>query len=466
MRKGSRMAAASVIGIAMVVQSVGASAQLDVSAPSDPSDWAAVDVPGLADLAAPADVATAADGSAVLAGFSLGDSAAALAWYSPDGDTWSPVELPDSRGSFVLSVVGGPAGFVAVGRDEDAGRIWHSPTGETWTDVSDGLAPRGSVFDVDATPSGYTAVGHVGKGRGRRARSEPTAWSSADGVTWTASPIADRNATTVELAVTDDGRSVAALFEPGRERRRRGRVVETLPPSLTIATSSDGVTWQVADGKPLVPDVGALEVWSVSDAAGRFLFRADARPDAAPGTPDGFLASDDGSAWTSVPSLVGIGGSVAPLGDGVVAVGTGTVHLSDDGATWRSAHEAALEGSWLTSVAALADGRVLASGLTSFPDGGAVLYRGTPVVETAAPSSDCLDPDIHARLTGDPESLADLPGPERERAAAAIAALQPSDAAAAGTLAGVARSLRQGESLDPTSLLGIRSGEVLVPACP
>jgi hypothetical protein len=461
MRTRSRKSAWSAIVIAFVMLAEATS----VAAQPEPSDWVALEVPGLSDLAAPGKVASDGTGSAVLVGFSLGEPPRALAWSSPDGETWSAAELPGSTNSFALSVAGGPAGYVAVGRGEEDGRIWHSPTGETWSEVEGLEAPGGAIFDVDATANGYTAVGHVQRGRGRRARSEPTAWTSSDGLMWTPVRIADRDATAVDVATLEDGRSAALLFEPERTRRRRGRVVQTAPPSLRIATSSDGASWQVTEGPSLVADLGQIESWSLDGAGGRFLLRVDARPEAGPGALDGYLASDDGMTWASIPDLVGIDGSVAALDDGAVAVGGGTVHRSEDGTTWRSTYEEALDGHWLGSVAALADGQVLATGLTRFPDGEAVLFRGTPAVEAVAQSADCLDPAIHAMLTGDPESLTTLPAAEREQAAAAIAALRLTDEAAGRTLAGLVRDLRQGEAFDPMSLMGIVSGQTEIPAC-
>jgi hypothetical protein len=76
------------------------------------------------------------------------------------------------------------------------------------------------------------------------------------------------------------------------------------------------------------------------------------------------LTSIDASAWTVVPELSGLAHVVGPLGDMAVALGDGVVLSSADGMEWTRTRQPALAGAGFTATVELADGRILATGLT------------------------------------------------------------------------------------------------------
>jgi len=108
----------------------------------------------------------------------------AAAWHSPDGLTWErgSVERPGKKGleAGLRSVVDGPAGVLAlgifIGQDYAGHRMWRSTDGETWTPVD---VPDVEFVDVLVdVPGGYWLLGHDGGGN------ENAFWRSADGLTW------------------------------------------------------------------------------------------------------------------------------------------------------------------------------------------------------------------------------------------------------------------------------------------
>jgi hypothetical protein len=455
-----------VAGAALLVAlSVSMLAAPATQAQDDEQGWAEVpDVDGLARLDGGASLAADEGGSTVLVGFEGGDSQSALAWFSPDGTAWEQAEMPGAKRSGALATAAGPGGFVAVGGGKDGGRIWHSPDGRTWSDVGGGLVPSGVVYDVTATPDGYVAVGFVNEGKGKKARSVPTAWTSADGVTWGASQIADVPGASYDVTAGADGALVATLYQPERRGPKTGRTFDIMPPSLEFVTSTDGTAWR-SSGDLFVENFSDLRSWDLADTGGRFYFWADAAPGALSTTPDGFHVSEDGATWEPVSGLQGIDGVLGPLAGGAVAIGNGPVLVADDGTAWRSSYVEALAGARPSSVTSLPDGRVLAVGAAGKPGEGSSLYLGTPSLDGPLPSTECLDPAVHSRLLGDGMGLFDLPAPEREQVAATIAAVELTDESTRLTRDRLVAGLRSGGAGDSSSFMRIQSGEVTFPIC-
>jgi hypothetical protein len=133
-------------------------------------------------------------------------------WFSPDGETWTSVDggaggpLDGTGEESVRDIAAVGAGFVAVGSrtidNEQDGLAWFSPDGETWEPLDTpnlGGPRRQDVLTVAATDAGVVAGGYSSDGDGL---GQPVVWHSADGRTW--------DAPTAPLPLRDEGRSAAS----------------------------------------------------------------------------------------------------------------------------------------------------------------------------------------------------------------------------------------------------------------
>lgn len=169
----------------------------------------------------------------------------ALAWGSDDGVRWSPLKGKTPNVSSAKAVVTTDTGFLVVGdvglsapllRQSDGTRLRALDT------PKDGL-PTGGLYDLARTPTGLVAAGTDADGKA-------VIWLSADeGMTWSGSPLPDA-LYVAQVAVTDDG-TIVALGNQGTD------------PSVRVPTawsSSDGVTWTATAfpleaGSHSVPDL-------------------------------------------------------------------------------------------------------------------------------------------------------------------------------------------------------------------
>jgi hypothetical protein len=116
-------------------------------------------------------------------------------WTSPDGLTWSRVQLPaDFASASVYTVDAGSTGYVATGTLKDGATqaVWLSGDGRSWRRSSLPTA-FGKVVVDGATDfsAGYVVSGAVlgGEGCGGAALLTPSLWWSADGKSWTRSKL-------------------------------------------------------------------------------------------------------------------------------------------------------------------------------------------------------------------------------------------------------------------------------------
>lgn len=164
--------------------------------------WTSADGAAWTAAAGGADDATFADGRiaalaaepggivAVGSTGALGAPTGGAAWFSADGVAWQRATAPDLAAGTLHAVAAAPdGGFVAVGSrlDATAALAWTSADGRTWTaaPAQASLTYHGLriVMDgVTAGPAGYVAVGHFLFGT---QYGQGTAWTSADGRTWT-----------------------------------------------------------------------------------------------------------------------------------------------------------------------------------------------------------------------------------------------------------------------------------------
>ena len=113
----------------------------------------------------------------------------AAAWVSTDG-TWRRAEVASPDG-VMRAVTSTADGFVAVGyaTTDDGARVWRSADGTTWSPVDDqaSLDNHSSpirMLSVAADERGLVAGGW----RADAANGSSAAWTSPDGVHWTAAP--------------------------------------------------------------------------------------------------------------------------------------------------------------------------------------------------------------------------------------------------------------------------------------
>ena len=84
-----------------------------------------------------------------------------MAWRSADGRTWEVIKLGPTGGAF--DVVGGAAGFVAVGSAgswfDPVAQAWVSRDGQVWEATEIPASEDVSIHTVIAWGGGYLALG-------------------------------------------------------------------------------------------------------------------------------------------------------------------------------------------------------------------------------------------------------------------------------------------------------------------
>ena len=216
--------------------------------------------------------------------------------------SWEVVDPDPTSEAGPATVIGWGDGYVGIG----SGRSWASKDGKAWTSApSAGDALEGEMVAVG---SGLVAAGTVSNGM------QAAAWTSGDGVTWTASTDADllpapgyRGTSISGLAAGPGG--IAAVGTEWGENGQR--------PAAWWST--DGVEW-VRSTEPLVGS-GARDVAVLGDG---FVIVGAANALANEGTRAAFWFSDDGRTWTTVADD-GVRGGKEP--QAVVASDTGLVSV-------------------------------------------------------------------------------------------------------------------------------------------
>lgn len=269
-------------------------------------------------------------------------------WQSQDGRTWQRNAFafgPSGEQARISAIAASSQGYVIVGWViADTGRearaaAWISPDGVTWRRADDtermdvgpcvdtGEEPMcGGMRSVVPSESGFVAVGYVRSIADPAEPSQPAAWTSSDGLTWTRSDAGLDFKGTLS-GVTAGGRgliavgAVGTICQPDCGNASAGGIA---------ATSVDGSTWSVerVTGAPALEDVVAAG--SRSFALGALNSDADPRGDLQ------LWRSDDGVAWLRVLGLPSISDAtsyrsldVAAADDRVVVVGWAEVAGAD-----------------------------------------------------------------------------------------------------------------------------------------
>jgi hypothetical protein len=131
--------------------------------------------------------------------------AAALTWSSDDaGRTWQEHVLPDDPHGQVYVLTSGAIGTLALGTvpighgPEQASKLWYSPDGVTWSavDMLDAVFGAIEIRGITATRDGFVAVGGRAPANPLRpgdvTEYRAAAWYSTDGMTWSSATVSDR----------------------------------------------------------------------------------------------------------------------------------------------------------------------------------------------------------------------------------------------------------------------------------
>ncbi len=290
---------------------------------------------------------------AFIAILSSAEQQPALVLRSADGEAWTVVgTLPDSKGSWVMSVAGNQHAIVAAGGAPDGKPgIWSSADGIAWSRLpasgADGLV---SVSALAANSAGFVALGD---GRG------VAPWISSDpGTAWhhVGSLVTNSNAAALGIAPNGAG-FVAAGWANLRPM-----------PAAASANTYDAAVWLSDNGRSWTPasvtDAGGVTLWNVAARGSQLVALGDQRwPQQGAGV---FVSSDGGRTWAHAagPGPDSACCGLSAVADGYLAT-TNTVWASRDGTTWDDAAWTAAAGpatSDLRTVRVAANGtRVIAA---------------------------------------------------------------------------------------------------------
>lgn len=284
-----------------------------------------------------ADVAHGPEGWLAVGG-TMPDPAVArpLLVTSPDGTRWRRVAESEAlavpQGVYHLvphAVAAGRSGYVIAGEQRSGADgtavLWYTRDLRRFERVGELPSAEVRLHDVAATPSGYVAVGGSGPVDGETG----VVWTSADGRSWTgrARPIPEgARSAHLRRVLAADGGLVAVGTAVTAEGRR----------PFAARSTDDGRTWTYtwlpAETSATVLDLAAAG--SALVAVGSY---------GAPGDAAAWISAD-GRRWRHRPlrgeGLAGEGGqwlgTVAALGDRVVALGRSATYTDDHLTLWRT----------------------------------------------------------------------------------------------------------------------------------
>lgn len=194
------------------------------------------------------DLAVDADGRFLLVGVRnepMGQPARALVWGSDDGVRWRALKGSVPKASQAAAILARDSGFLIAGDVGRSAPLLMTSDGTTVSklDAPEGGLPTGALYALDATPVGLVAAGEDADHR-------PTLWHSADdGVTWSGTQVPDAMYV-IHVATTDTGTIVALGVQQDTNGRR----------TPVTWSSTDGVTWTAAplavpEGDWSIPDL-------------------------------------------------------------------------------------------------------------------------------------------------------------------------------------------------------------------
>jgi hypothetical protein len=266
----------------------------------------------------------------------------AVVWGSDDGVRWAKLKGSVPKGSAAAAIVPTEDGFLIAGDVNGAGPLLLSSDGTRVAalDAPVEALPTGPLYALARTPVGLVAAGADSRGAA-------TMWTSADGRSWTGTPLPEA-LYAVHVAVADDGTIVALGIHQEADGAR----------TPTTWTSTDGTTWTAA-ALPVEP-----ASWSVPDLEATPLGLVAAISQGG-GAGVAFL-SRDGITWTQVLETPGVV-TVGTAGAEAVLFGPDTWWHSADGTTWTEAATKSFDGYRIETSAVRPDGAVIAAGYLRGP---------------------------------------------------------------------------------------------------
>jgi len=240
-----------------------------------------------------------------------------------------------------------------------------STDGTSWTVAAS--IKQAVISDVADVGGRLVAIGRLIRGQ----TSSPTAWTSSDGVTWTAESMGpDTNLTPVRLAASDSGAMVAIAAYP-------------ISGASWLWLSSDGTTWSNVAGPPDI--IGSDQVPDI--AAGPVGFDLIVRT----AQESQIWASPDGTAWQKVVATPAPLGALVSLPTEMLALGTGQTLASSDGLVWTTSDQPALSDVVFSAGTLSSTGGVLAAGSSGTSPSTIQVWAGAPA-SPGTPSESPLTP--------------------------------------------------------------------------
>jgi hypothetical protein len=245
------------------------------------------------------------------------------AYWSTDGLQWHAATKLDvsSEDIGIVQVEEGPRGLLAVARSGQTGLcadhpiwiqgLWTSPDGKTWSNLDLRTAfGGGSVYEVSGGPRGYLADGVAADGM------TTAVWFSLDARTWRQIALPEA---VMSVAEADQAVAFANGFAFAAEKFRNCRGIDLL--TAAVWRSGDGVNWTQGDlpGSTATLDVGASLFRAGDHGLLAILASAAAGSKSAR---DSYWTSPDGTTWKKVsgPALKGDAHTVVSFGGHALVV--------------------------------------------------------------------------------------------------------------------------------------------------
>lgn len=241
---------------------IGGGAGGPVIATSGAGDRWAVRKPGIKGATGFLDLATTADGVALLG--TTGKAPVAAVWTTFDGQAWTKAALPPSPlGDPATLIAASPIGM--LGAASRGGSLWVAPDGVTWMSVPlPTSVPDTYPAAITGIPAGLMLVlNHLPSG----GTPDSSVWTTTDGTTW---------------------QQVHSLAGSALFHASSGPSGILIQGTSTLVTSLDGVTWT---DRPLI------------DFAGYYLIGLTQTPDGRVLTAGQTIDGTDGAAWIGTPLI-------------------------------------------------------------------------------------------------------------------------------------------------------------------
>ena len=311
---------------------------------------------------------------------------AGAVWTREPPADWQPVtEVPASAEDEVTVLVDvalGPGGLIAIGwvgrpASEFAQTVfWTSPDGSAWTETE--RAEGALLQDLEPGGLGMIAVGELPS---VFAPAGVELWTSSDGATWERSGASDAfgAAGMRSVAKTEAGFAAVGAVRPNPNDA-------TSEIHGAAWTSADGVTWTAVEHSPVFAEASIYSVTEAPSPGGGVL--AVGSGFFAGGSAPAVWRSLDGTTWERLPLELAAGGftdvAVDDVDDGsYVAVGFAedealALWTSTDGTSWTRVEEVRAQGTGRLTAVTLMPGSVVAAGSVQ----GATPDESHPVVVT------------------------------------------------------------------------------------